>query len=274
MTGPAPDPAPERVFDGALLQARLWTPPQGARTLYVTFRQRLAAPGSFAATGPVRQALDRGIAQLHLQTRWNDWYLNAETAALEAALRDVRARFDQALALGYSMGAYAALRFSAALDLSRVVLVSPIATLDPAVMPQDRRYPERQAFDAALGDPARHGKRDLGGVLLYDPFRPLDRAHAVYIQHLFPGLAAARLAFGGHPATGPLGQTGGFRTLQDLSLQPAPSAGAIVRLHRRLRRDAALYWQHRAQACLDRGWTAEAARAAARVEALSAPPSG
>ena len=90
-----PDGAPERVFDGKHLRARLWTPGPEARALYVTFRQRIPDPGQFDDSGPVRFALTRGVAHLHLQSRWNDWYVNDETTALEAALAPVRARFER-----------------------------------------------------------------------------------------------------------------------------------------------------------------------------------
>jgi hypothetical protein len=83
----------EGVFDGDLLQARLWLPDRPTTALYVTFRQWDPEPGQFDTTGRVQRALTAGFAHLHIQTRWNDWFLNAETPALETALKTVRARF-------------------------------------------------------------------------------------------------------------------------------------------------------------------------------------
>src|SRR5690606_23103659 len=81
--------SPETVFDGQWLRARLWRPPQDAGTLYVTFRPFMPQPGAFSDDGPVDRALARGIAHLHVQTRMNDWYVNAETPVLEQALRQL-----------------------------------------------------------------------------------------------------------------------------------------------------------------------------------------
>lgn len=272
MTTAAPSPpsgAPERVFDGHLLRARLWMPGPPALGLYVTFRQRIADSGQFSETGPVQHALDQGFAHLHLQTRWNDWYLNDETAALEAAMAPVRARFARAHALGFSMGGYAALRLSAALGLDRAIAVSPQYTLDPSVVPQDRRYSERHTFRAALGDLARHARPGLQGVVVFDPFRPLDRIHATLIRSHLPGMHLAPLTFGGHPATSALSAVGGFRQLQDITLHPAPSTRDVLRLHRQLREGSSRYWQNRATACHKQGRLQAAEAALRRSEALA-----
>lgn len=260
---------PEVVFGGHLLRARLWVPGGRARGLYVTFRQRVAEPGQFEETGPVQHALDRGLAHLHLQSRWNDWYLNDETTALEAALAGVRARFLRAQALGYSMGGYAALRLSGALRLDQVVVISPQFTLDAAIVPQDRRYPERKGFDPVLGDLARHARPALSGAVVFDPFRPLDRLHAALIRACLPKLGAAPLAFGGHPATGVIGEARRFRDLQAISLQEAPEARDIVRLHRSARAGSARYWQTLAEACARREKPRLAAWALSRAEGLA-----
>ncbi len=261
---------PETVFNGALLKASLTRPRDGGSVLYVTFRQRLDDPGSFSDDPPVRQALTRGMAHLHLQSRWNDWYLNAETPALEAALRPLRARFSDARAVGYSMGGYAALRLAAALDLTQALVVSPQFTLDRSVIPNERRYREAADYDRALGDLARHGKLDLRGVTVFDPSHALDPAHARLIARTMPGMTPAPCMFGGHPATQCIRAGGGFRSFQALGLEDALSARSVVRLHRQLRAQSSRYWHFRAKACLARGKSAEAEHSMARAEALAA----
>jgi pimeloyl-ACP methyl ester carboxylesterase len=260
----------ETVFDGALLRARLTRPRNGGSDLYVTFRQRLDDPGSFSDDPPVRQALAQGMAHLHLQSRWNDWYLNAETSLLEAALRHLRAGFGEARAVGYSMGGYAALRLAAALDLTQALVISPQFTLDRTVIPTERRYREAADYDRALGDLGRHGKRDLRGVTVFDPSHPLDPIHARLIARTMPGMAPAPCMFGGHPATQGIRAGGGFRSVQALGLDGDLSASGVVRMHRQLRAGSSRYWHFRAKACLARGKTAEAERAMARAEILTA----
>jgi len=259
----------ETLFDGDRLRARLTRPRDGGTVLYVTFRQRLDQPGSFSDDPPVRQALALGLAHLHLQSRWNDWYLNPETEALEAALCTLRQGFTQARAVGYSMGGYAALRLAAALDLTQALVISPQFTLDRTVLPMERRYREAAAFDRGLGDLARHGKPDLCGAMVFDPSHPLDPLHARLIRQIMPGMAPAPCMFGGHPATQAIRAGGGFRQFQALGLNAALSAPAIVRLHRALRTTSSRYWHFRAKACLVRGKTAQAEQALARAERLA-----
>ena len=261
--------APETVFDGDLLNARLWLPDQLTTALYVTFRQWVPDPGSFSQTGLVQRALTAGLAHLHIQTRWNDWFLNAETAALEAALVATRARFMTARALGFSMGGYACLRFSRALRLNQALVVSPQVSLDPALVPEEDRYPEAAAFDPVAGDLGTHARKDLTGVVVFDPFYRLDHLHARHITALLPGIARARLSFGGHPGTKALGHVGGFRALQRLSLSSRLQASDVIRLHRDLRAGSMRYWRERAECCLRRNRLADVATALERAEALA-----
>jgi hypothetical protein len=264
-----PDPVPETVFDGDLLDARLWLPDRPTTALYVTFRQWVPDPGSFSRSGPVQRALTAGLAHLHIQTRWNDWFLNAETPALEAALKATRARFMTARALGFSMGGYASLRFSRALRLNQALVVSPQVSLDPALVPDEDRYPEASGFDPVAGNLATHARKDLTGVVVFDPFYRLDHLHARQITALLPGIAQARLPFGGHPGTSALGHVGGFRALQRLSLSSRLQAPEVIHLHRDLRAGSMRYWRERAECCLRKNRLADVATALERAEALA-----
>ena len=257
--------APERIFDGDHLQARLWHPDRPTTALYVTFRHWVPAPGTFDDSGCVRRALGAGLAHLHIQSRWNDWFLNSETPALEAALKALRARFLTARALGFSMGGYGALRLSRALRLNQVLVVSPQASL---LLPGEDRYPEAAQFDPVAGELATHARRDLTGVVVFDPFHRLDACHARLVLQVLPGLQPAALVFGGHPGTEALGRAGGFPALQRLSFSAKVQARAVVALHRELRAVSPRYWRDRADHLLRRNRPALAAAALDRAEAL------
>lgn len=257
---------PERVFDGALLQARLWLPDRPTTALYVTFRHWQPEPGTFDEQGLVRRALTAGLAHLQIQSRWNDWFLNAETRGLEKALQATRSRFRTARALGFSMGGYAALRYSRVLRLNQVLVVSPQVSLR---LPEEDRYAEAAGFDPLAGDLATHARPDLKGVVAFDPTHRLDRIHARQIAALFPAILPAPLTFGGHPGTSAIGQAGGFRALQKLSLSSHLQAAEVIRLHRSLRHHSARYWRERADRLLCRGRAALAAHALDRAEALA-----
>ncbi len=268
MTTISETPSPETVFDGQFLRATLWGASPQARGLYVTFRHRMPDPGQFTDAGPVKTALVRGMAQLQLQTRLNDWYLNPETPDLEAALRTLRPRFAFVRALGYSMGGYAALRYAAALALDQAVVVSPQFTLDRSILPEEQRYPEAVGFDPVLGDLRRHGHPGLCGIILFDPRRKIDVSHARLVASVMPGMRFAPCAFGGHPATTALRDAGGFRQFQALSLQDRPGAADFVQLHRKLRARSERYWVNRASVCLKRGKVTQAEIALGKADQL------
>lgn len=257
----------QRLFDGDLIRATLFNPGQSA--LFVSFRQRIPDPGAFTDPTPVRSFTSKGMSHLHLQSRWNDWYINDETVALEAVLADLAHGFDDACAMGFSMGGFAAFRFAAALRLRRIIAVSPQYSISPDHVPFDRRYRDcADGFDAALGDLSTRGT-DVQGVILADPFRPMDIRNADLITAAFPAITLARLAGGGHPATGALRDAGRFGKLQAQLTKPKMPQRRIVMLHRNARRQSPKYWTHLAAQAQKTGRNALAHRATARAKALS-----
>ena len=257
----------ERVFDGALLRADLFKGDR--RRLFVSFRQRVGAPGTFEDARPVRAYTAKGYAHLHIQSRWNDWFVNAETPALEAVLRALAPRYLRAVALGLSMGGYGALRFSGVLGLAQVIAVAPQVSIAPEVVPWDPRYRvEAGGFDAVAGDLRLHGNRDLRGVVLCDPFLGMDLRHAALAQAqaLFPRLRICRLAGGGHPPTRVLRQGGAFPALQAQLFHGGVDAAALIGTHRLARRCSPSYFAHMSRVAKRRGRPV----LAARLEALGA----
>ncbi|EPX87424.1 hypothetical protein ruthe_00494 [Rubellimicrobium thermophilum DSM 16684] len=247
MNGPVP------VFEGERLRATLF--PGRADRVIVTFDWRREGRTGFApldhATGFARQ----GFTQIAVRTAANDWFLNRETLALEAALaRAVEGR-GRVQMLGFSMGAYAALRFARALGARQAVVVSPQFSL---AAPWERRYPEAALWDETLGALAPRAVPGLRGLLIYDPFVPEDRLHAEAIRCLFPALQGVRLGHGGHPAIRTLRGAGGMRHVFEQAGVRAARAGPILAAHRAARRGS-------------RGWWLRlAAHAAARRPALAA----
>jgi pimeloyl-ACP methyl ester carboxylesterase len=232
----------ERLFDGDLIRATLFNP--GQSQLFVSFRQRVNDPGEFGDGGPVRSFIDHGMTHLHLQSRWNDWYINNETKALEAMLDGFAPGFDRAVAMGFSMGGYAAFRFARTLRLKQVIAVSPQFSISPDHVPFDRRYRESaKGFNAALGDLSARGC-DVGGVIMADPFRPMDLRNAHLIRAAFPAVQIARLAGAGHPASRVIREGGKFGKLQAQLTKTRVPLSRIITLHRNARRNSPRYWRH------------------------------
>lgn len=257
-----------RVFDGEKLRASLFN--AGAERLFVTFRQRVAVAGEFEDRGPVKNMTGHGYAHLHIQPRNNDWYINSETKALSRSLKDLAKGYDDVSAMGFSMGGYGALRFSAALQLKRLIAVSPQYTIAAGAVPHDRRRKEAAAFDAALGDLIRYGNHGVQGVVLFDPFRKMDLSHALFIQAVFPDLQLCRLSCGGHPASQVIREGGSFWDLQSMLRDGPLAAGRVLALHRERRRRSQTYWQKLARVARQRGKPLLGAAADARLERLAA----
>lgn len=231
----------ELLFNGAHLRARLFNGHHPR--LLATFDFRHEGRGGFIEKGPARGFDRHGWAQLMVRVARNDWFVNAETEALEVALAPVAARYERVQGLGYSMGGYGAFRFAQVLGAQAVVAVSPQVSIHPEVVPFDRRYRRESAgFDPALGDLSTRAMSALGGVILVDPWKPLDLVHARLLQEIFPGVRIARVAGGGHPATGLLGEAGRGWVVQREARSAPPRAQPILSAHRAARSALPSYW--------------------------------
>lgn len=90
------------------------------------------------------------------------------------------AQFGRVVFYGASMGGYAAAAFSAACPGADVVAISPQSTLDRTVVPWETRYKTvwGKDFSGKYGDAARASAAARRVTILYDPYEPLDAAHA------------------------------------------------------------------------------------------------
>lgn len=257
---------PVTVFDRAHLGAWLLRPDAPNSRLLATFRHRIPAPGQFSPPNFSRRFLQAGWTQLHLQSRLNDWYINDETTSLSQTLAPLVASFGHRVGIGFSMGGYAALRLSAVLALDEVVAVSPQVSIAPAIVPFDPRFrAEALGFDPVLGDLSAHARKDLRGVVIFDPFRPLDLTNARMIQAVMPDLALCRYGFGGHPATGTLRETVSFGAIQGLILKGELTARNVLAAHRNHRAGSPSWWRALAVRAEKTGHHALAQQAHARA---------
>ncbi|WP_103333709.1 hypothetical protein [Pseudotabrizicola formosa] len=88
--------------------------------------------------------------------------------------------FKRVVFYGASMGGYAACAFVAACPGADVVAISPQSTLDKALVPWETRYHTAwgRDFSGPYGDAAQVAQAAGRVFLLYDPYEPLDTAHA------------------------------------------------------------------------------------------------
>ncbi|MBW7921850.1 MAG: alpha/beta hydrolase [Rubellimicrobium sp.] len=232
------------VFAGDHLRAAISPGDGRGELLMVTFDFRRGNRQGFSEANFSSSFARLGHAQLSITSRANDWFINDDTEALEAALAPVAARFARVHALGYSMGGYGAFRFARTLRLRHVVAVSPQATIAPGAVRGDTRYAdEARSFDPVLGDLASRGDSGLGGTILVDPFLRADLAHARLIARAFPAVRIMPLPFAGHPASRVIAGAGRIWLLQRAAVRGG-GRQAIRAAHREARRESAHYWTH------------------------------
>ncbi len=260
----------EGLFDGSYLRAAVFRPAHPNGCLIVTFGHRKPDRTGFDPPKPSQRFLDEGWTHLQIQPRFNDWFVNPDTEDISASLAPFVTGFDHIAGIGFSMGGYGALRLSAALNMAQVVAISPQVSIAPHMVPFDRRYREEgRGFDPALGDLATHARCDLQGVVIFDPFRPLDRRHADMIGEILPGMALCRYGFGGHPATDVLRRSAKFAAIQQLVITRTLTPAAVLALHRNNRAKAPAWWRGVAARAEKTGHFALAAHAVSRVPATA-----
>ncbi|MDR5653669.1 alpha/beta hydrolase [Ruixingdingia sedimenti] len=228
------------LFSGTRLRAA-GTGLDRARIL-VTFDRRRKGRTGFTDYVPARRALRRGFGHLSIDVARNDWFVNAETAALRRHLRDyTQGRLVQAI--GFSMGGYGAILFAGDLRIDSMLLVAPQYSIFDHRAPFDARCrtyaPEVDPQFDDYAPPADGGPR---GLVIYDPrTQPVDRLHADLICHDFPRLRRAALPFGGHPPLNHFETVPGYSRMLDAFLDDDLSPALVRNLHREARETSDRY---------------------------------
>jgi hypothetical protein len=124
----------------------------------------------------------QGFSMLGVMAGGWTWYREPWVWAEFDRLRDSGffARFERVVFYGASMGGYAAAAFVPACPGADVVAISPQSTLDRATVPWETRYRTAwgRDFSGPYGDAAVVSASARRVTILYDPYEPLDAAHA------------------------------------------------------------------------------------------------
>lgn len=214
--------------------------------LLVTF-DNLSSVGETSPAQPwlqVRAAL-AGVSVLGIMAARKDWYRNADTPRLIAALQKSGffRGFSRVIFTGASMGGYAALAYAPLVPGAVVLAFSPQSTLARDLVPFDRRYRYSQKAwdwkDLPHRDAAQ-GRGDADEVyLVYDPFVPEDKAHAARITGA--GVRHVHVGHLGHRAIRSLKPNNSLQLLIDQVAAgrfDAAAFGAAMRGRRQM-----LFWQ-------------------------------
>lgn len=129
------------------------------------------------------------------------WFPAASMQAMWAQIQPILTPFERIVGYGGSMGGYAAIKYSALLNMQRVIAFVPQYSIDPSQV-DDRRYSE--FFDPQANAHMQIERADIlpqsEYIVVYDPYFAPDQEHYLKIQPLIPQLYTLHLPFTGHDA--------------------------------------------------------------------------
>jgi hypothetical protein len=187
----------------------------------------------------------RGIDAVHVIARGNHWYQYREMPEAAAFVAGIASGYQRVLAFGSSMGGYAAIRFGGACGASTALALSPQFSIDPAVVPFERRWlREVPAIDFTL----ERSWRVAFAARSYIVFDPLthDRRHA----RLFRGRTQTcdiAIPDCGHPAGGYLADLGLLQRAVPALLDGDLDHRALTREARARRKESPIFYAVRSQ---------------------------
>ncbi|WP_160105081.1 hypothetical protein [Pseudomonas izuensis] len=119
-----------------------------------------------------------GIACIGLVPKHPHWYPVSDFEKIFEVIRPVLARYKEVICYGFSMGGYAALKFSVKLQAKHVLAFSPQASIDPDMLGVvDRRYIEFFNAELHAGMEIRPGECIDGALVVCDPGFAADMFH-------------------------------------------------------------------------------------------------
>jgi tetratricopeptide (TPR) repeat protein len=171
--------------------------------------------------------LRNGYDVVCVQKRRESWYQDLSFADFQAAVSDWAEKYDDVVMYGSSVGAYAALYYSGAVD-ARVLALSPLMSLHPTLREVGLGYsrPDVTFLHKRLAEVVK----PLNGtsVIVFDP---LDSTDMAFIEReVYPAAPSARyvkLRYSGHPSIEAIHEMG---MLKDVVLRylNAPSEFKIL----------------------------------------------
>jgi pimeloyl-ACP methyl ester carboxylesterase len=170
------------------------------RSVVITFCSREAQPTLERSGFGEGFLFNYGIDAIHIVCSDNSWYQYDDIyVALDAAVGHLES-YANKVAMGWSMGGYAAVNFSEYLGVDRVIAVSPQFSADPTKVPLEtrwRRDRRRINFRHDLIHTLTRGRRQF--CIVFDDRLALDRHHVERIKE-WVDIVELPLPHSGHPA--------------------------------------------------------------------------
>jgi hypothetical protein len=186
----------------------------------------------------------RGIDAIHVLSRKNRWYQHPELTDALSGVAAATTGYDRVIAYGSSMGGFAALRYGASCGATVGLALSPQYSVDPAIVPFDRRWAEDVARIAFRNDDRQPVLAEQ--YIAYDPADAHDRQHFELFAARSPTNGVPVL-HGGHPVGSYLVETGMLQPLLEAIESGSFDNLAHARELRRRRRRSGHYFYILAQ---------------------------
>ncbi|QNE33034.1 hypothetical protein F1C10_14650 [Sphingomonas sp. NBWT7] len=172
------------------------------------------------------------IDAVHVINRSNRWYQYPDMADALAHVAATARLYDRAITYGSSMGGYAALRFAAGCGADTAVALSPQISVDPRVVPWERRWQPDVARTRFAEAPLVPAARQY---VFYDPRVAGDARHASSIAAA-GATTLVPVVGGGHPVGALLVETGALQAALRQIIAGTFDPAAMLRQVRHARR--------------------------------------
>lgn len=175
MSGLPGGRSPRRVvFDGEDLRVVVQPADSSAVVACFNWGKFQAKGDGFYADELMRNL---GLSAIGVVSKRPHWYVCDEWPQAQAAILEAMAGYKQRVGYGFSMGAYAALKYSRALGLDKVLAFSPQWSVDPLEAPWDDRK-DWAYVPGMKGMGVRAADRAGLAYVFVDPGFLLDLQHA------------------------------------------------------------------------------------------------
>lgn len=197
-----------------------------------------------------------GWSQLSIMTRQNDWYRHGELEDFFDELRDSGFfdQFENVVFYGTSMGGYGALSYVAAAPGARVVAFAPQTSLDPKLVPDEKRYARGRDLGDWTGryaDAAEGVKAASKAHIFWDPLFAPDDYQVARLKG--DNIIPYRVYRMGHKIPRRLLELGILSTIATRVIQDGLTPFKFTRFFRRARRTDEAYREKLVHSAIERG---------------------
>ena len=224
----------------------------GSERVVVSFPDRIHPLGPNHAGWGEGFLTKRGISGIYIALTDANWFQCPDFFEAMRACRDFLGPDVQITSYGSSMGGYGAILAAKTLKASLCVALSPQFSIDPKVVPFERRYLDyAKVTGPFLHDVTAEVDQSCDYVIAYDPLHGRDRRHVSILSQCFHCVELP-VYCGGHGILNLLKQADGLNSVADLLVGKA-RAGDIRHHIRGNRRTFYRYLKKMGQRAKERG---------------------